>query len=94
VLERHGPWDRVYDLFRRWQRGHLGEDPHQLRAEADVKGLITCDVNIDSTVRRAHQHAARAAKGGTGDGGEVSVFSDGKACLVSLSSVTPIISRW
>ncbi|GAA3143158.1 hypothetical protein GCM10017687_69960 [Streptomyces echinatus] len=20
VLERYGPWDRVYDLFRRWQR--------------------------------------------------------------------------
>nr|WP_324607703.1 transposase [Streptomyces sp. NRRL S-646] len=20
VPERYGPWDRVYDLFRRWQR--------------------------------------------------------------------------
>ncbi|WP_435883812.1 transposase [Streptomyces tanashiensis] len=29
VPERYGPWDRAYDLFRRWQRGlGLGRDPH------------------------------------------------------------------
>ncbi|MFF7780490.1 transposase [Streptomyces tanashiensis] len=30
VPERYGPWDRVYDLLRRWQRGRrdLGQDPH------------------------------------------------------------------
>lgn len=36
----------------------------QLQAEADAKGLITWDVNVDSRVCRAHQHAAGAAKGG------------------------------
>ncbi|MFI2913672.1 hypothetical protein ACG2OD_36245 [Streptomyces sp. PDY-4] len=30
----------------------------------DAKGLITWDVNIDSTVCRAHQHAAGASKKG------------------------------
>ncbi|MFF8262705.1 hypothetical protein [Streptomyces virginiae] len=61
--ERHGPWDRVYDLFRRWQRdGTWARIFTQLQAEADAKGLITWEANVDSTVCRAHQHAAGAAK--------------------------------
>lgn len=64
--ERYGPWDRVYDLFRRWQRdGTWARILTQLQAEADAKGLITWEVNVDSTVCRAHQHAAGAAKRGT-----------------------------
>ncbi|WUX68372.1 IS5 family transposase [Streptomyces sp. NBC_01429] len=63
VPERYGPWDRVYDLFRRWQRdGTWAGILTQLQAEADAKGLITWDVNVDSTVCRAHQHAAGAEK--------------------------------
>lgn len=66
VPERHGPWDRAYDLFRRWQRAwSWARILTQLQAEADAKSLITCDVNVDSTVCRAHQHAAEAAKRGT-----------------------------
>lgn len=66
VPERYGPWDRVYDLFRRWQRdGSWARILTRLQAEADAKGLITWDVNVDSTVCRAHQHAAGAAKRGT-----------------------------
>ncbi|SCF79885.1 Transposase DDE domain-containing protein [Streptomyces sp. Ncost-T6T-2b] len=34
------------------------------RPRADAKKLITWDTNVDSTVRRAHQHAARARKKG------------------------------
>ncbi|MGW5639375.1 IS5 family transposase [Streptomyces sp. NPDC003832] len=65
VPERYGPWDRVYDLFRRWQRdGTWARIVTQLQAQADAKGLITWDVNVDSTVCRAHQHAAGAAKRG------------------------------
>ncbi|MFF4647834.1 IS5 family transposase [Streptomyces sp. NPDC001389] len=63
VPERYGPWDRVYDLFRRWQRdGTWAGILTRLQAEADAKGLITWEVNVDSTVCRAHQHAAGAAK--------------------------------
>ncbi|WP_435834696.1 IS5 family transposase [Streptomyces bacillaris] len=63
--ERFGPWDRVYDLFRRWQRdGTWARILTRLQTEADAKGLITWDVNVDSTVCRAHQHAAGAAKRG------------------------------
>nr|WP_257019741.1 IS5 family transposase [Streptomyces sp. TLI_235] len=65
VPERYGPWDRVYDLFRRWQRnGTWKRVLEQLQAEADVKGLITWDVSVDSTAVRAHQHAAGARKKG------------------------------
>ncbi|MER5831374.1 IS5 family transposase [Streptomyces sp. NPDC002130] len=63
VPERYGPWDRVYDLFRRWQRdGTWTRIVTQLQAQADATGLITWEVNVDSTVCRAHQHAAGAEK--------------------------------
>ncbi|MFH8424000.1 IS5 family transposase [Streptomyces sp. NPDC018038] len=63
VPERYGPWDRVYDLFRRWQRdGTWARILTRLQTEADAKGLITWEVNVDSTVCRAHQRAAGAAK--------------------------------
>ncbi|WLQ39371.1 IS5 family transposase [Streptomyces laculatispora] len=63
VPERYGPWDRVYDLFRRWQRdGTWKRIFTELQAQADAEDLITWDVSVDSTVCRAHQHAAGAAK--------------------------------
>ncbi|WP_258382937.1 IS5 family transposase [Streptomyces sp. NTH33] len=65
VPERYGPWARVYDLFRRWQRdGTWQRIFNALQAQADAKELITWDLNIDSTVCRAHQHAAGARKRG------------------------------
>lgn len=65
VPERYGPWDRVYDLFRRRQRDDTwARIVTQLQAEADAKGLITWDMKIDSTVCRAHRHTAGAAKKG------------------------------
>jgi transposase len=64
VPERYGPWDRAYDLFRRWQRDGTWARivTHLQVSETDARGLITWDVNVDSTVCRAHQHAAGAAK--------------------------------
>ncbi|GGP33790.1 transposase [Streptomyces abikoensis] len=65
VPERYGPWDRVYGLFRRRQRdGTWDRILARLQTEADAKGLITWDVNVDSSVCRAHQHAAGAAERG------------------------------
>ena len=61
----YGPWPTVYGLFRRWQRD--GTWPKMLAAlqgRADAAGLITWDVSVDSTVARAHQHAAGARKRG------------------------------
>ncbi|TWV41895.1 IS5 family transposase [Streptomyces misionensis] len=62
VPERYGPWGRVYD-FRRWQRdGTWRRIFTELQAQADTKNQITWDINVDSTVVRAHQHAAGARK--------------------------------
>jgi transposase len=65
VPERYGPWQTVYGLFRRWQRdGTWAQILAALQARADAAGLITWDVSVDSTVARAHQHAAGARKRG------------------------------
>ncbi|WP_260475361.1 transposase [Streptomyces sp. WAC 06725] len=61
----YGPWSRVYDLFRRWQRnGTRHRILTPLQSGAEVKGAITWDLGVDSTVCRAHQHAAGARKQG------------------------------
>lgn len=65
VPERYGPWQTVYGLFRRWQRdGTWHRIVEQLQARADAEGLITWDISVDSTIVRAHQHAAGARKKG------------------------------
>ena len=65
---RYGPWQTIYGLFRRWQRdGTWQHILTALQAQADAKGLITWQVSVDSTVARAHQHAAGARKGGIGN---------------------------
>jgi transposase len=73
----YGHWRTVYGLYRRWQRdGTWARILAGLQAMADVLGLITWDVSVDSTITRAHQHAAGARKqpqpqveppGGAGD---------------------------
>jgi transposase len=61
----YGPWASVYGLFRRWQRdGTWARVLTALQGRADAAGLITWDVSVDSTVARAHQHAAGARKKG------------------------------
>ncbi|MFF4623438.1 IS5 family transposase [Nonomuraea jabiensis] len=65
VPARYGEWETVYGLFRRWQRdGTWARVLKELQARADAKGLITWDVSVDSTITRAHQHAAGARKRG------------------------------
>ena len=66
VPPAYGPWQTVYGLFRRWQRnGTWRKILTGLQGRADAAGLITWDVSVDSTVARAHQHAAGALKGVT-----------------------------
>ncbi|MFF2788917.1 hypothetical protein ACFVT6_19450 [Streptomyces sp. NPDC058049] len=47
---RDGTWQQIFAEFQ---------------AVADAKQLIIWDINVDSTVCRAHQHAAGARKKGT-----------------------------
>jgi transposase len=65
VPPQYGPWQTVYGLYRRWQRdGTWMQVLTGLQAHADAAGLITWDVSVDSTISRAHQHAAGARKRG------------------------------
>src|SRR5689334_20575804 len=65
VPERYGSWSAVYALFRRWQRdGTWLRLLTALQSLADAAGRIVWDVSVDSTIARAHQHAAGARKRG------------------------------
>ena len=53
-----GPWNSVYVRFARWSDKQVWENVFAvLREDADFE-----EVFLDSTVVRAHQHAAGAAK--------------------------------
>jgi putative transposase len=57
--ERFGPWNTVYRRFYRWcKRGVWGRLLETLGGDAELANLL-----LDSTIVRAHQHAA-GAKGG------------------------------
>ncbi|MFI1465607.1 IS5 family transposase [Nocardia carnea] len=59
----YGPWQTVYGLFRRWQRDGTWESMlTALQAHADAAGEIEWTVSVDSTIARAHQHAAGARR--------------------------------
>jgi transposase len=61
VPDCYGSWQAVYALFRRWQRAGIWQQiVTGLQTRADAAGLITWDVSVDSTIARAHQHAAGA----------------------------------
>jgi transposase len=64
--ERYGPWETVYKRFVRWQTdGTWARIEAALRTQADAAGELDWDAQIDSSVIRAHQHAAGARKGGS-----------------------------
>jgi transposase len=63
--ERYGPWRTVASRFYRWRNAgvfqHLFDT---VKRQADATGQLDWDVQfIDSTIIRAHQHAAGAKKG-------------------------------
>ena len=59
--ECYGSWQAVYGLFRRWQRDGVWQRlVTALQARADATGQIVWEVSVDSTIVRAHQHAAGA----------------------------------
>jgi transposase len=64
--ERYGSWKTVYSRFRRWnQQGIWDQVFNALIAEAHRRGELNWDLHhIDSTIVRAHQHAAGARKRG------------------------------
>ncbi|MFG2836502.1 IS5 family transposase [Streptomyces zaomyceticus] len=68
VPERYGPWATLHTRFRRWAMdGTFDRMLRAAQAKADAAGDIEWLVSVDSTVVRAHQHAAGARKGGQCD---------------------------
>lgn len=59
--ERFGPWKTVYERHRLWSADGTWERLlQQVQAAADAEGEIDWDISVDSTIVRAHQHAAGA----------------------------------
>ena len=63
IPERYGPWQTCYDRFVRWRRVGLWDRLlTHFQAQADAKAELVWEVSVDSTVTRAHQHAAGARR--------------------------------
>lgn len=59
--ERFGPWKTVYERHRLWSADGTWERLlQQVQAAGDVAGEVDWDISVDSTIVRAHQHAAGA----------------------------------
>ncbi|WP_157255261.1 IS5 family transposase [Nonomuraea typhae] len=59
----YGSWHAIYSLFRRWQRAGAWQQIFTaVQTPADAAGLIGWDIGVDSTICRAHQHAAGARR--------------------------------
>jgi transposase len=63
--ERYGPWCTVASRFYRWQKaGVFRRILAALQQQADGAGQLDWTIHfVDSTIIRAHQHAAGAKKG-------------------------------
>ena len=61
--ERYGPWQTCYDRFSRRRRdGTWDRLLSHAQARSDEVGEVEWLVSVDSTVARAHQHAAGARR--------------------------------
>lgn len=59
----HGGTGRGYDRFVRWRRdGTWDRLLAHAQTKADAVGQVIWEVSVDSTVARAHQHAAGARR--------------------------------
>jgi transposase len=57
--ERYGPWKTVYNRFWRWARnGTLTTLIRRVRVIAEAIEELDREVSVDSSIVRAHQHAA------------------------------------
>jgi transposase len=70
--ERFGHWNSVWRRFDRWARKGVWQRVFEALQDPDLEWLI-----LDSTVVRAHPHAAGAKKGPTARAGSPSRPSEG-----------------
>ena len=61
--ERYGPWQTCYDRLVKWRRDGTWERLlADVQMKSDAVGEVEWVVSVDSTVARAHQHAAGARR--------------------------------
>ena len=59
----YGPWQTCYDRFVRWRRdGTWNRLLAHAQTKSDTASEVVWEVSVDSTVARAHQHAAGARR--------------------------------
>jgi transposase len=64
---RYGPWKTVYNRFWRWARnGTLSTLVVRVRVIAEAVKELDREVSVDSSITRAHQHAAGARRHSSG----------------------------
>ncbi len=94
--ERYGPWKTVYNRFWRWSRNGtltalvarvrvIAEAVDELGREVDELGR---EVSVDSSMVRAHQHAAGGRKAGAG---AVSALSPGGGAGPGADTTSQVI---
>ncbi len=67
--ERYGPWKTPHERLRRWTaEGTWERILDHVIVKDDAVGNVEWTFSIDSSSERAHQHSARAGKGGTATG--------------------------
>jgi len=68
VPDRYGPWKTCHERLRRWSAdGTWDRILDEVVVRDDAVGAVEWVLSVDSTVVRAHQHAAGARKKGGPD---------------------------
>lgn len=76
--ERYGSWSTVYSRFYRWRKAGIWDRIFSaLQTQSNIRGEVDWGIGfVDSTIVRAHQHAAGAKKGTQSQGPLVGVRAD------------------
>ena len=92
--QRYGSWKTISSRFYRWQKARVWDRVlTALQRQADAEGRLDWSLHfVDSTVVRAHQHAA-GAKGGTRLRKHWGAAVAGTARR-STSGVSAVASQW
>ena len=93
-FERFGPWKTIYNTFCRWRDANVWQ---HVVSELERDAAFRNDVNwklhyVDSTIVRAHQHAANIKRGTSKQSVAVEAETQQKSMFVSKAKANPLRS--